>query len=221
VCVLQWICDWLPKLSCLQRISFRCWKCVFCNEFVIRCWNWVLHNELTFVAENVSCSEFVIRCRNWVGCSELAFTAESVCFATNVWFAAEIVLPAVNKHLLLMLCCLQRINVRCRKCVVCSKFVIRCRNGVVCSESESTTESVLSAANLWFPAKTELSAANQRSLSKLCCLQQMSIRYRNGILCSEAASATESVLSTTNQCSLPNVCVMQRIFYSLSKLSCL
>jgi hypothetical protein len=35
VCVLQRICDSLPKLSCLQRISIRCRNCILLNVIVM------------------------------------------------------------------------------------------------------------------------------------------------------------------------------------------
>jgi len=48
----------------------------------------------------------------------------------------------------------------------------------------------------------------------------MSIRYQNGILCSESVSATESVLSTMNQCSLPKVCYAANLLFAAeTKLS--
>ena len=92
-----------------------------------------------------------------------------------------------------------------------------------------------------------LSAANQRSLSKVCCLlricgslpklsclRQISTRYWNYvILYSEWAFAVEMVLSAANQCPLLKVyclqrisigcrkCVLQQIYDSLPKSSCL
>jgi hypothetical protein len=68
----------LSKLSCLQRISIGCQKCVFC-------------------------SESVIRCRNWAISSELAFATESMLSTVNLWFAAKIELSAVNYLSLLKL----------------------------------------------------------------------------------------------------------------------
>ena len=38
----------------------------------------------------------MIRCQNWVVCNELAFVAESVYAAANLWSTAEVVLFAVN-----------------------------------------------------------------------------------------------------------------------------
>ena len=49
--VLLRICDSLSKLSCLQQVSIRWWKCVFYSEFVIRYRNWAVCNELAFAAE--------------------------------------------------------------------------------------------------------------------------------------------------------------------------
>jgi len=49
----------------------------------------------------------------------------------------------------------------------------------------------------------------------------MSIRCRNGVVCSESTSAAESVLSAANQHWLPKVCVLQQIYDSLPKSSCL
>ena len=66
VCCLQWICDLLPKSSCLQRIR-------------IRCWSWIVLQGISdHCRKCIDYSEIVIRCRNWVACSELAFAAESV-----------------------------------------------------------------------------------------------------------------------------------------------
>jgi len=159
VCCLHWICDSLPKLSCLQRIS-------------VCCWNWIVYNELAFTTESVlvvtnqrsplkmcclqwicdslpklSClqwisvrcrryvlyNEFMIRYRNWIVYSELAFTTKSV-------------LPTVNQHSLSKLCCLQRISICYQSCVVCSGSVIRCWNRVACSELAFAIKSLLATA---------------------------------------------------------------------------
>jgi len=84
---------WLPKGCCLQRVSVRCWKCVFCSEFVIRCWNWVVCNELTFAVESV-----------------LATTSQRSllkgCF--------QIELSTANEHSLLKVCWLQQTSFRCQ-----------------------------------------------------------------------------------------------------------
>ena len=124
------------------------------------------YSELAFVAESVFHNEFVIRCQN--------------------------------------LSCLQRIGVRCRKCVSFSEFVIRCWNWVVCSELALATESMCSA-----------------SLLKVYVLQRISIRCWNCVVYSELTFAAEVVLSVVNQRSLPKVYCLQRICDSLSKLSCL
>jgi hypothetical protein len=110
---LQRNCDSLLKLHFLQWISVRFQKCIVC-------------------------SEIMIHYRNWVGCNESAFIAESVMPATKLWFAAEVALSLANQCSLLKVYCLQRncdlllklshlqqINVRYRKCNVCSEIAIR------------------------------------------------------------------------------------------------
>jgi hypothetical protein len=79
--------------------------------------------------------------------------------------------------LLPKLCCLQRIYVRSRNCVVSSRSVIRCRNRVTCSE-------------LVFATKSVLAAAKWHLLPKLWCLKRNNFRCR-------------IVWPTTNQFSLP------------------
>jgi hypothetical protein len=71
LCILQRICDSLPKLSCLQWISIRCRIVCFYSESVIRCRSCIV------------CSEFVTRFWNWVVCSEVAFAVEIVAPAAN------------------------------------------------------------------------------------------------------------------------------------------
>jgi len=93
------------------------------------------------------------RCRNCVVCSELVF-------------AAETMLSAVNQRSLLKLCYLQRTNVRCRKCVVCSK-------------SAFVAEVMLSA----FAAEVLLPAVKHFFFTiELCGLQWNSFRCRIGWL---------------------------------------
>ena len=55
------------------------------------------------------------------------------------------------------MCCLHRVSVRCRNCVVCSKSAFVVENCVVFSE-------------LAFAAEIVLFAVNQRSLPKWCWL---------------------------------------------------
>jgi hypothetical protein len=132
----------------LQQISTRCWKCVFCSEFVIRCWKCVSCNELAFAAESVLVAVnqclllkvFVLQwicdllpkvcwlqwisicCWKCVGCIESVFAFEKVLYAADLWFAVEIVLSAVNH-----------------------RFAV---------------EIVLSTTKLWFTTKIELFSAN-------------------------------------------------------------
>jgi hypothetical protein len=210
------MCDSLSKLSCLQRITICCRRCVFCSKFVIRCWNGVVYNKLAFIAESVFrsefvipcrkcvsysklvircrnwvarisircrkcvfCSEFMIRCWNWVVCSESPFVAKDVCSATNLWFAVEIELS-------------QWINIRCRRCVFCNKFVIRCCKWVSCSEF------VIHCRNCdSLPKLSYLQRSSIHCWKWVCCSEFMShdwsdvvcsefvIRYRSSIVCSE------------------------------------
>ena len=140
-------------------------------------------------------SEYMIHCRNWAVRSELAFAAESV-------------LAIANQRSLSKLCCLQRISVRCRKCVFYSESVICCRNWVVCSELAFTTKIELSAANL---LKVCVLQRIYDSLSKLSYQQRISIRCRKCIGCSELAFTAKNVLATVNQRSLSKLCCLQRI----------
>jgi len=71
MCVLQRICDSLPKSSCVQQISLRC------QEFVD-------YSELAFDAKVE------------LFCSESAFAAESVLIAAKMQFTTEIELHAAN-----------------------------------------------------------------------------------------------------------------------------
>jgi len=83
-------------------------------------------------------------------------------------------------------------------CVVRSELAFAAINCVVCSESVFTAESVLSAVN-------------QHSLPKLCCLQRISVHCRKCVVCSKSAFATDIVLSATNSCSLLKEHCLQRI----------
>ena len=70
------------------------------------------------------------------------------------------------------------------------------------------------AVKIVFATEMVLSPANQCSLSKLCCLQQSSVRCQNCVCCNEAVFAAEMVLSVANQSSLPN-----RVFCSEAVLA--
>jgi hypothetical protein len=68
-----------------------------------------------------------------------------------------------------------------------------------------------------------LNALNQRTLSKLCCLnelafavelcclQRISVCCWNYVACSESVFAVATMLPTTNQCSLLKLCCLQQI----------
>ena len=135
----------LLKVCVLQRINIQCQKGVGYSESVIRCWNWVI-------------------------CSESTFPAESVSFATNLWFAVEIELSIVNQCFLPKVWVLQQICDSLQKLSYLQRINIRCQNCVGWSESVFESKRVLSAANMLFAAEIELSAANQRSLLKVCFL---------------------------------------------------
>jgi hypothetical protein len=62
-----------------------------------------------------------------------------------------------------------------------------------------------------FVAKIVLSTANSCSLSKVRCLQGISVRYQNCVVSGELVFAAEIVLSIANSCSLLKVCCLQRI----------
>jgi hypothetical protein len=99
VCILQRICDSLLKLSCLLRISIRCWKCVGCSK-------------LTFAAESVL---FV---------ANRGFAVEDELFAANQCSLLKLCVLQQICYLLLKLSCLLWINIRCQKCVVCSESAL-------------------------------------------------------------------------------------------------
>jgi hypothetical protein len=112
LCVPQRNCDSLPKLCRLQRISIRCRSWVVCSEFVIRCRNWVPAANVNSLLNHVFCSEVVIRCRSWVVCSEFVIGCQNCVICSELAFAAEVELSAVNlwfANSLLKLSCLQRI----------------------------------------------------------------------------------------------------------------
>jgi hypothetical protein len=85
-------------------------------------------------------------------------------------FAAESVLSVTNQHSLprsvvyskigftAEICCQQRTSVRCQKCVICSESTFAIESSIVYSE-------------IGIAAEIMMSAANQSSLSKLCCVQ--------------------------------------------------
>jgi hypothetical protein len=104
--------------------------------------------------------------------------------------------------------------IRCRKCVFCSKFVIHCRNWVVCNELVFTAELCV-LQRIW--DEVVLSAVNQHSLPKLCCLQgnydsllessclqRINIHCNKCGGCSEVAFTAEIVAPATKQFLLPN-----------------
>jgi len=91
MCVLQRICDSLPKLSCLQRICDSLPKLNWLLRISIHCWIACSAAKLWFAAEVVLfCSEFVTRCRNWVVCSEVAFAAAKHVGCSDIAFAVEL-----------------------------------------------------------------------------------------------------------------------------------
>ena len=135
------------------------------------------------------------RCRSCVVRSELAFAVElhvlqwicgsltKLSFYIKLTFAAKTVSAAANDHSLpklsclqwnceslLMLCRLQRVNIRCR-IVFCSEFVTRCRSCVIRSELTVVAEwrviqricdsltKLSFCSQLTFAVETELSAA--------------------------------------------------------------
>jgi len=134
-----------------------------------------------------------IRCWNCVGCSKLAFTTEIMLAAANEHSLSKLWRLQLICDSLLKLSCLQRISIRCQKCVFCNEFVIRCQNHVVCSELAFSAEMVLSSTNQRPLLKVCCLQGICDSLPKLSCLQRISVRYQK--------------------------CVLQRIFDSLPKLS--
>jgi hypothetical protein len=155
VCWLQWISVHYRKGVVYSESIIRCWNCIVCSESMIH------YRKCVFRIE------FVILCWNWVVCSELTFATKKV-------------LVAVGQRWLPKGCCLQRVSVRCWKCVFCSEFVIRCWNWVVCNELTFAVESVLATTSQRSLLKgcfqIELSTANEHSLLKVCWLQQTSFR---------------------------------------------
>ena len=241
ICVIFSEGIFATELCCLQQISFAA-KGVVYNELVSLL-IWSVCNELVPLPICVACSEPVLL-SNYVLCGELISLPN--CVVCSELVSLPICVICSEGIYAAEWCCLQRISFRCRimwsaanQCSLpklrCLQWLsIRCRNRVVCSESAFAAESVLSALNLWFTTETELSAANQCSLSKLNCLQRISIHCWKCVGCNESAFAIENVLSAvnlwfatetelsaTNLCSLPKVCVLQWICDSLSKLNLL
>jgi hypothetical protein len=175
----------------LHQSSIHCWNCVNRSESSVCC-----RIELSIANQyslpkvcclqqicdsllKLSCLRWIsIHCRNCVVCSELTFAAKSVLSVVNLWFTIETELSAANQCSLPKVCVLQRISIRCRSCVVCSKSVIRCWNWVACGE-------------LAFTVKSALAATKWHSLPKLRRLQWNSFHCR-------------IVQPTAKQFSLPN-----------------
>jgi hypothetical protein len=72
---------------------------------------------------------------------------------------------------------------------------------------------VCSLVNLWFAAKIELCAANQRSLPKVCVLQRISVRCRKCVFYIKLAFAAESVLAAVNEHSLLKFCACSELAF--------
>jgi hypothetical protein len=209
LCCLQWICDSLPELSCLQWICHSLSKLNCLQRISIHCWKYVV-------------------------CRESAFAGKSVLFAVKLWFTFETELFAANQCSLSKVCVLQWICDSLPKLNCLQRISIRCWKCVVYSESAFTVEVVLSTPEVWLAIEIELPAVNYLSLLKACWLQRISIRCWNCVVWSESVFVAECVLSATklwfaveiklptmNRCSLPKVCVLQRICDLLPKLNCL
>jgi hypothetical protein len=118
------------------------------SESMIRCWDCIVY------------SKSVIRYRNWVVCNELTFAAESVSAVVNQRLLLKVCVLQWICDSLSKVCWLQRINVHCWKCVVCSESA--------------------------FAVERVLPVANQRWLSKGCCVQRISVCCRKGVVCSKS-----------------------------------
>jgi hypothetical protein len=146
----------------------------------------------------------VIRCWNWVVCGELTFTPGIVLSALNLRSLLKMCCLQWICDLLPKLSCLQQIIFRCWRCVVCSEFVIRCWNWVVCSELAFAAESVLAVANQRLLSKLCCLQRKCDSLPKLSCLQRISIRCRKRVGCNDKAFATKIEVPVVKKFSLPN-----------------
>jgi len=62
-----------------------------------------------------------------------------------------------------------------------------------------------------FATESLLSAGNQCSLPKWCCLQRIRVHCQNCIVCNEVVFVVKIVLCAMNQSSLPKLCCLQRI----------
>jgi len=122
LCCLQWNCDSLLKLNCLNRISIPCQTVFFAANL------WFVA-EVVLLAENcdslpkLSClSQIRFHCQKWVLqwiCDSLL---NSSCFG-ELAFAVESVLPTMNQRSLLKVYWLQRSSIHCRNWSACSESV--------------------------------------------------------------------------------------------------
>ena len=115
-------------------------NCVVRNDSGVHYQNCVVHRETGFAAEFCWSQRIRFLLMNCVVHNYLAFSAKSV-------------LSAVNLYWLPKLCCLQRISVHYRSCVVCSGSVIRCRNRVACGESSIRCQKRVGCSEVAFAAK--------------------------------------------------------------------
>jgi len=207
LCVLQQIWDSLPKLYCLQRICNLLPNCVSCSEVGIRCWCCIV------------CSEFPIRCQNWVDCSELTFAIE-LCVLQWIWGTLPKLywLQRFFNSLSNCVSC-SEVGIRCRSCIVYREFKICCQNWVDCSELTFATELCV-LQRIWdsLPKLYWLQWIFN-SLPNCVSCNEVGIRCQSCIVCSELEIRCWNWVDSSKLAFGAELCVLQRIWDSLPKLS--
>jgi hypothetical protein len=150
----------------------------------------------------------------------------------------ESVLPATNLCLLLKLCYLQRVSIRCWNCVGCIEYVFTAEivlpivnqfslsNCVVCNELAFAIKLCLAIANQ-FPLLNYGVCSELTFIAEECCLQQISVRYWIFVVCRKSVFTAEFcclqrisfcwiVEFAANQFSLPNYGVHNESFSLLN-----
>ena len=117
------------------------------------------------------CSESMIRCRDYIVCSKITIPYRIWVVYNELAFIVKSVLSAANQRSLPKRCCLQWICDLLPKLSCLQRITICYWKCVFCSKSALVAKKVLSAMNLWFIAKFELSAVNHHLLLKVCVLQ--------------------------------------------------